>query len=368
MRLLAAWLLAPCLAYPASAGDPGPEAAEAPAELRRQSLLAGARHHAARASHLRPVITGCLEECGNRDQSCATQCQVCVEMNGCETLASEGCGACRAEVREARRWINSVDKGVLDSGGQPMLRDGVNMQLRHARLASLDAKRRLRHARGSILRAQRQVEWAHDENTNEVGRLRESKTLLERKEEELAGWRDEQRRRVGELKAELESRREGLRRTQQHFLRAKERLYRVRRNLARFQSGQHGPRWQQLEHEAADAYKRRHKQVKEQKKAMKEIRLKLRMREEDAKWLDRGLRREIGEAQELVDKDVRQVQATRSLWQHSRKELEQAKEKYFEASSVSHQRDTTAEDLKHRLDDYATTTQFVMPNMTLPRV
>jgi len=340
---------------------------EAPS-LRRQSLIAGGGRDAARASHLRPVITGCLRECGNRDQSCATQCQVCVEMSGCASLASEDCGACRAEVREARRWAETASAGTMDSGGRPMLREGAEMEFRHAHLSSLDAKRRLRHARGIILRAQRQAEWAHRENLEEVERLRESKTVLKRREEELKEWHQEHTERLRAMREELGERRGVLKRTERYLVRAKERLFRVRKRLGRFHAGKRHERWQHLEHEAEEAYERRRAEVREQRRSIKRIRLKLRMRKEDAKWLGQGLRREIEEARELVGRDLGQVEATRGLWEHSRRELERAKERYWEASDVSRQRDAAAQDLKHRLDGFAAAAELRTPSTTAPRL
>jgi len=249
-----------------------------------------------------------------------------------------------------------------------LLRDGVNMELQHARLTSLDAKRRLRHARGVILRAQRQVEWAHDENLKEVQRLEASKSILEHKEEELAKWRQEHADNLKAMRKELAERREQLKRTRQHLARAKERVQMVRKQLELYKTGEHHERWQHLEREANEAYERRRKQLQDQKRVVKELKRKLRMREDDAGWLDRGLHEEIEEAQELVDKDLRQVHAVRSLWEHSQKELEKAKKRYWKASAVSHRRESTANSLKHRLDDFATTTEPVMPSMKLPDV
>uniref|UniRef100_A0A7S2HVA1 Uncharacterized protein n=1 Tax=Alexandrium andersonii TaxID=327968 RepID=A0A7S2HVA1_9DINO len=256
----------------------------------------------------------------------------------------------------------------MDSGGQPLLRDGVSMELQHARLTSLDAKRHLRRSRGVILRAQRQAEWAHDENLKEVQRLQDSKSILKKKEKELAQWRKEHAERLKAMREELVERRKELKRTEQQLVRAKERLIRVRKQLARFKSGEHYEQWHRLESEALNAYERRLKQVKKQKRAAKELKSKLRMRKDDADWLDQGLKEEIQQAQELVDKDMRQVRATHSLWQHSREELDKAKEHYWKASAVSHQRDAAANAFKHRLDSFATTTEPPMPNMTLPDV
>lgn len=288
-------------------------------------------------------------------------------MNNCERLASENCGKCREEVRLARHWSETAGTEVLDSGGLPMLRDGVKNKLQDARLTSLDAKRRLRHARGVVLRAQRQAEWAHDENTKEVARLKESKGVLGSKEKELSDWHGEHTKKMEAIQMEWEEQRKELQRTRLQMHRAKDRLFRVRRNLAKFSHGQHAQRWKQLEKEAQERFKRRHLQVKEVKQALKALRMKLRMGEEDAKWLDQGMRKDIDEARELVQKDFRAVKATHLLWEHSVAELDEAKKHYWQALSVSHMSDSQAEVLNHRLSDFATTTPFSMPNMTLPK-
>jgi len=323
--------------------------------LHQWSLLTGSRQHAMRGAQLRPIITGCLKACGVQDQTCATQCQVCVEMRGCKTLAAGDCGTCRAEVRAALRWSETVGDSLMDSGGQALLRDGVRLRLQHARLTALDAKRRLRRARGGILNAQRQAEWAADEHENEVTRLHESQSILRHKEHELEEWQQEHAQRLEAMRKELAKRREEVNRTKQHRARAKQRLFKMRRRLARAE-GQRRESWQRLEAEAERSYERWHKRLKEERQAMKHLKQRLRKHEDNAEWIEEGLNREIREAQNLVDGDLRKLREARSMEELSRGELENAKQQYREAAVASQQRDTVAARLQERLAKFALTT------------
>jgi len=301
----------------------------------------------------RPIITGCLKECGTRDQSCATQCQVCVEMHGCKLLADEECSECLEQVRATVRWSKTVNDGVLDSGGRSQLKDGVRMHLAATKLHVWDAKRHLHRARDGVINAQRQVEWAVEENRRQAERLQESESLLKRKEEEVVKWRTEHAKRLKALHGEVATMRKEQQRTKHHLRQGLRRLRRVQQRLAR--SEEHKEHWTRLEMAAEQAVKRRRKQCKEQKHDLKLLKERIQQREDDAVWLEKGLRREIREAKELVEKDRRQLQLERDFLCVSRERLEEAKQHYRKAVATTTHEGEVLRKLQKRLDHFALT-------------
>eukprot|EP00928_Gymnodinium_smaydae_P062959 TRINITY_DN4667_c0_g2_i2.p1 TRINITY_DN4667_c0_g2~~TRINITY_DN4667_c0_g2_i2.p1 ORF type:complete len:268 (-),score=24.12 TRINITY_DN4667_c0_g2_i2:184-987(-) len=127
---------------------------------------------------VRPVITGCFRQCGIDDQTCVTQCQVCVEQHRCSTLA-HGCEVCVKEVREMLREADTLDAGVVDSGGASLAIDALRLQKQEATEVAVSAQRRLLHQRDQVLQAQRQVEWAAAERRESRGRLKYARKRLQ---------------------------------------------------------------------------------------------------------------------------------------------------------------------------------------------
>jgi hypothetical protein len=159
-----------------------------------------------------PMITGCLQACGLNDQVCVTDCQVCVERHHCKRVDESHCKMCAAEVAAESEDVSSgnlrnsgSDKKmrdlVLDSGGVPLIRDGVQNLLLRAQADEISEKRHLRRARNDVLRAQRQSDWATRQRHEETSDLRDATHTLRDARKDLHEWREQEKDKLKDLKA-----------------------------------------------------------------------------------------------------------------------------------------------------------------------
>lgn len=343
-----ALLLASCVCPAASARG---AAGGRPAFLARARLLveAAAERQEQGSEGLRPIITGCFEQCGSEDQACVTQCQVCVEERACPTVQSPNCRKCLVHAHAARRAYTPLDDVILDSGGVPLLHDHVRSLLLGAQLAAYDARRLLRRARGSVLKAQRQAEWAMEETGDCAAKLSQSQAVLKNKDAELETWKLQNARKLKALRAKRSEQRAELKRTEVLLERARKRFALVQYKARYARNRQ---RWLRLLPQVRDSFVklkakafRLREQVAESQKEVQEA-------ESKGRWVERGLTRERDKAQQLVKKDVRRLHTAQQMERLLNDELDKAKATYRRASAASQVREAKAAELKVKLSQH----------------
>mmetsp|Transcript_62561 Transcript_62561/g.116336 ORF Transcript_62561/g.116336 Transcript_62561/m.116336 type:complete len:370 (+) Transcript_62561:126-1235(+) len=157
-----------------------------------------------------PIVTGCVKLCGVEDQSCATQCEVCVEMAKCRTDVDQ-CDACAKKAEEWKRASSASQDWARDAGGIPMRQDEARTRLQRAAFSERDGLHSFRRARLGVLKAQRQAEWAQEERHEEAERLRESKAALKGARGELDKWELQNSRKVKDMDKEMAEKAEAVR-------------------------------------------------------------------------------------------------------------------------------------------------------------
>mmetsp|Transcript_86305 Transcript_86305/g.279456 ORF Transcript_86305/g.279456 Transcript_86305/m.279456 type:complete len:376 (+) Transcript_86305:143-1270(+) len=369
MRLLAAafvaWLL-PGHALPAFLHSARRVQASAARERPLLSLAStdedsaewDAERDAVRAAESRPIITGCLLECGVRDQSCVTDCQVCVEEHGCPTVKSQGCEDCLHHAQEARRSISSGDDVMVDSGGASLLRDGVRNRLELARMKALDGKRLLYFARNTVLKAQRQAEWAIGEHSATVAGLRKMKGELKTKEEEAANWKLQSAEELNATRAEEAAQLAELEKREGQLTKAKRRLKRLRKQL--LHEVMDGKRLREEVVAAKAVFWRRARRAKEEREKLQRLRDERQKTETNTKRVGKALSKELASTKQEVRKVLDRLRTTRAMDRLSREELDKAKQRYREAVAMSHRRDATVTRLRGELSKHPLPT-FVPP-------
>mmetsp|Transcript_118655 Transcript_118655/g.215789 ORF Transcript_118655/g.215789 Transcript_118655/m.215789 type:complete len:392 (+) Transcript_118655:185-1360(+) len=324
----------------------------------RAASVENATPTAARGVFLqRPIITGCLAECGAQEQSCVTECQVCVEKNKCKLL-DEACSSCFQEVHAMKSWKNRADSNTLDNGGMPLIHDGIRAQLMDAKLEALKSQRELRAARGGVLKAQREAEWATEERKSSEKSVRVAKTVLKDAKEKVERWKLQNAERLKAMRAKARQRRREQKEARRDLLRAKERLRKAKLRLQTSVSN---------ETEVASAEdeegKLRRLVVKRQK-AVVEAEKALVKRKKDADWLDRGLRKQVVKARHGVKHAREDLLTARAMERVSREWREEAKLRYMNAAEQVQSRDEAASDLKDKLAENPLPTYI--PQSTTP--
>lgn len=296
----------------------------------------GAALQGAGAARLgRPIVTGCLLECGVQDQSCATQCQVCVEEHRCATLKSDRCGVCLREVREstyARATANGVS---IDSGGVPLAREGVHVRLEAARFSSVDEIRLTRRARDAVLVAQRQVEWAAEECIDQSRELHKAKARLELAQKQYAISTIEHAKKVKKLKSQIATTQFERTRLQKELDKG-EGEPKTRRDApdSRHTNPEGAARGEAVdEAQAREWALQRHLGMQERME--KHLEERLRYEEEHAKWLDRGLEKDVKKAEQGVEGAVGRLRHIRAIERLAEDNLREAKDRYLSAQAMS---------------------------------
>ncbi|CAK0884235.1 unnamed protein product [Prorocentrum cordatum] len=306
----------------------------------------GAALQGAGAARLgRPIVTGCLLECGVQDQSCVTQCQVCVEEQKCRTLRSDRCGVCLREVRDSTRARATANGVTIDSGGVPLAHEGVQVRLEAARFRSVDEIRLTRRARDAVLVAQRQVEWAAEEWTDQSHELHRAKARLKLAQEQYAISTVEHAKKVKKLESQIARTRLERARLQEE-LRGAEREARGAREAgagqgaarARAGGGRTSPegaaRGEAVDKATAREWAlRRHLGMQERME--KHLEERLRYEEEHAKWLVRGLEKDVKKAEQDVEGAAGRLRYTRAIARLAEDNLREAKDRYLSAQAMS---------------------------------
>lgn len=292
----------------------------------------------------RPIITGCLAECGVEEQSCMTHCQVCVEEHGCRTVS--GCGGCQLEARRMRQSVNSLDDLTGDSGGVPLWREGLRARLLRARLEALDATRQLRRKRSEVLQAQRQVEWTMEERQEETRRLREADSLLKKAQAEASQWSRRSEEKLNATQGEAEELGAEVMRTERQLNEARARLHQARKRL--HGSGEQTSALRDLAL-ARDVVRRLRLRVKDQYQEKKRAKHVLQENLRDAEWVEKGFRKEVQQAKEGLKAVAKELRIVREMEALHRQQLEKAKARYRDAAVASQRSEGDATDLEMKL-------------------
>lgn len=280
-----------------------------------------------------PIITGCLAECGFADQSCATECQVCVEKLECRGIEDDKCKGCRRLAHIGRLATKDAKNNIaIDSGGASLVHESVRTRLEVAHLQALRHKRFLRRLQAGILKFQRQAEWAAEERLKQRSRLHDAKSILKHAEEEVAAWELRSARKLKATRARAREMRSELLHAEADLDESKKKVRVLRQKLKRAKSTE----------ERASALKRlnaaKNEAVKVRRLAATRRRVvelvesKLQNEERDAEWLSKGTDKKRDAANDAVEVAVTQMHAARGMERFSRERLERAKLRYRKAA------------------------------------
>eukprot|EP00929_Paragymnodinium_shiwhaense_P087893 TRINITY_DN4803_c0_g1_i1.p1 TRINITY_DN4803_c0_g1~~TRINITY_DN4803_c0_g1_i1.p1 ORF type:complete len:467 (-),score=164.14 TRINITY_DN4803_c0_g1_i1:107-1507(-) len=287
-----------------------------------------------------PIVTGCQDLCGIRDQACTTGCQVCVEQWSCTTVLKD-CEACLQHTKlTMRRAADSDTPGLFDSGGTPMIKDGIKTELERAEVDEYHSRRELRKSRTRVLEAQRQAEWAARERAQETAHLKEAKLAFEKSRDDVAQWRLRSAKKLKALKVQREKLRQRRENAEQDLKRAEERLKSAEKALDR--SG--GKR------EDAEVEKQR-KAVKKNELELSEAERDLDKQKQDADWLDRGLKGEVDQSKRGLKAAIMNLRMANAAEIAARYSLEESKKRYVAAADDARKSQRQVRRLEDHLDN-----------------
>mmetsp|Transcript_57211 Transcript_57211/g.147156 ORF Transcript_57211/g.147156 Transcript_57211/m.147156 type:complete len:351 (+) Transcript_57211:130-1182(+) len=297
------------------------------------------------ADQRRPIITGCLEECGTVDQACVTQCQVCVEYNRCPSLIVN-CTSCLLEARDAKVRNLNVASLAIDSGGVSMQREGIRQRLEKAKLEAMEAKRRLQQSRSVVLQAQRDAEWAAQRSREEVVALRAARLELRTAKDKAARWELRQAKKVKKMRSKAAELRAQQMRTLSHLRSIRQKLYRARLHAKQHPDDPHashsvaifGRSWQHLRWK-----------VEAQQRAVAKAEEDLRKKQKDDAWVLKSIREDVQTVAKGLQKEMEDLHTTRDTERAARKRLNGAKQSYRDVAEESHELGVESAELRDEL-------------------
>jgi hypothetical protein len=298
--------------------------------------------HTGENADRRPIITGCLKACGNEEQSCVTQCQVCMEQNGCRIGGD--CELCLKEARAMRLRYARTDKTILDSGGIAMMRDGLMAEMTEARLKALDWKRTLRVARENVLKAQREEEYATQERQMKAKGLKDATQELKSSKHEVERWKLQNEKKLKAARARAREQRQQRKIAERKLEAAKLKHKEAERNF-RIVSNASITNTSEDEEEVWRASR----ELEEQRQAVEEAETLVEKTSEDGEWLDRGLQRRVRNSQRGAKEAREELLIGRARERVSQESLGEAKDKYLEALAASNEADKVAEEMESKL-------------------
>lgn len=294
----------------------------------------------------RPIITGCLQECGVADQTCVTSCEVCVEQNECKSLG-DNCDECLSQARMSLK-VAKFKKGDkhhyrIDSGGGSLVHDGLRNKLINAKLTAVNAKRQLLQARNNVLKAQRQAEWADEERSVQANKLHESKLALEDAESEVAQWKLHHEKKLKEMRVKRDKAREEAKDAEHALEETEEELEDAEKGMEDYDG--------EDEDKAEERVKKLEKMVDKEKQEVVQADDNLKEVGEDADWLDRGLREEVAQAERRVKDSIKDLRVARAVERQSRDQLEEAKVEYKKITQTSTVLETEVVGLESKIQE-----------------
>lgn len=295
------------------------------------AAVAAALHppNGALLSRQRLIVTGCLKECGPSEQSCVTQCQVCVEQHSCPSLGHRLCGSCLEEARAERRLYKDMigdAKIVGDSGGAPLVHEGIRQDLYGVQLQSLTGHRTLRMARRDVLAAQRLQEWAVAQRLDEIQRLKDKEDQMEKLHESKRRWLHRSTSSVNVTRAEVKALEEDIKARSQQKKQIDKKIEDLQANIAGGSA--------QATAQAADLVtwtrvsRRLQWHISERSKELKLKKMQLEREEEEAEWFEHGLKKEGVKMARDVKKQAEHVKHMRESEEEYRKQVRDAKTRY----------------------------------------
>jgi len=324
---------------------------------RRRHIAAASAEHAVDAAEgaasRRPIITGCLKECGYEEQTCVTQCQVCTEQNECRILGK--CDSCMNAARASRSNAKTIDGGILDAGGAAMMRDGLMNEMTRARLAALDRLRELRSFREGVLKAQREAEWAAEERHASAKRLGEDRQVLKGARLEVTRWKLQNEKKLKVMRAKAREQRQE-RQKADRKLTAEKRRYSQAEQRLRIAASNHSESdgnvsasEEDEQDGGEDEVWRLAREVEERQQAVEKAERDVEKTSADGEWLDRGLRRRVKGAQKGARTSREELLEARARERVSRERLDDAKKRYVAAVTASQLAEKTAKDSEAKL-------------------
>jgi len=299
-----------------------------------------------------PIITGCLDQCGESNPACVSQCQVCVEMNECKTV-DRRCNQCLQEVKEMRHTQRKTADVIKDSGGMSLVHDGLVAELDAARRTQLQKERKLYAARDDVLQAQRQAEWAVGERTEAAKKVDEAYGARQDDGEKRERWRRHHDKKADKIEEDQAKHRE------EHEA-AEKRLEESRKELKaaeeRLQKQHQRVEEREKAHKDVKAAKKKEEKAQEdvekKEKAVKDDEAEEQRSREDAAWVDGELQKE-GEAGDTGVLEAKaDLRKARVLERAARDQLESAKNRYRHVTAERQRTDRTVAKLEDKLDEH----------------
>eukprot|EP00927_Polykrikos_kofoidii_P056793 TRINITY_DN50876_c0_g1_i1.p1 TRINITY_DN50876_c0_g1~~TRINITY_DN50876_c0_g1_i1.p1 ORF type:complete len:399 (-),score=85.69 TRINITY_DN50876_c0_g1_i1:63-1259(-) len=279
-----------------------------------------------------PIITGCLDVCGVADQSCATECQVCVERRKCSNVETR-CRPCLKVARAARRRAIIGGDAVTDSGGIPLVRDGLRLHLERAQIEGVAERRQLNTARGAVLVGQRLTEWAAEERRQDTLRVSDARMALRQSREEITKWRLRSAKRLKALRRRLLEARAARQRADREKQLAEEQLKEVK-----------------ADGESSDAAARALAVAKEKAESREDEVLR---REKDYNWVDHGLQEQLELAKDSMKGSILTLRRALAAEDVAWKMLRKAKERYQRLAVLERRSEQRVNMLKSKVANLA---------------
>jgi len=272
------------------------------------------------------------------------------------------CTECLEEVKADKRYMERMGNVAKDGGGTALAHEGVRQKLQVARLDSIDGARRLRLARSEVLESQRSAEWAEEETTEEKKKVEEAKKHLVETEEDVKKWSTRSEAKLNKMQKHLVDLRKGVNRTKLQLKVARAALFEGQAEVARAEDlSQAGARARKVMITLRVVTRLKWK-LQKQKEEVRKAQKNYEDLEADSEWFKRGLQKEVQTVEVVVKDQEEKLQSAQAMEHKSRKQLQEAKDKYRESAAKSQNLTAEAARLQRLLLDHPLPT-YVPPEV-----
>jgi len=314
----------------------------------RLRLLASFQHH---GEHRKPIVTGCLEQCGVEETSCVTRCQVCVERHRCRSL--HRCAPCHEEVKSVMIWKKIGHGLTMDNGSTSLLRDGMRLRLERAQFKAHAAHRKLGTARQLVLKAEREVEWAEHETKSKEALLREATIRKEDAKAQVVHWELRHARTLKKMRALAAEKRREIMKLEQQLSQAKKRHQKAKIRLRRAANNTIDKDSGRNKYVASEELEwKLRKEVQENRRAVRKAEKEYDQKEKDASWFHRGVKEKVKRAEAIVKEFKENLIEARAMERLARRRLERVKDLYLKVAKASNKCDQDANTIKLNMAKY----------------
>lgn len=295
----------------------------------------------------RPIVTGCLDNCGFEDTQCVTECQVCVEHHSCDVITN--CKACEEQVLKTRRSALKADVRAVDSGGKSLIHEGLRVKYLNAQMDLEEEEHKLLLARDDVITAQTTADWSSQERSEKSHALRAARQKKVGAQESVHRWSKKNAERLERAKHRLREAEQEAQEEQEKLKAAKTLLRKAHQRVKKAKEEEADEEVLKKAEEQEWVAQRR---VEEEKQKVEELQDAVAKRKKEAKWVDKHLKKRVEGKQDDIEVAAKDLKDAQKGEKQAFKLLREKREAYRLQIKRSEAAEDNVERLEKELDEH----------------